>query len=134
MAVARMLHTLEGRFETLDLKFGRIHPRLLYLQQLRIELWTITWPEMVTLLSSFPQLVYLAVNPDDVSSDMANGFAWARLLQQIKYFEFKLEFSYNAFEQQPFNLDSFRTKFWLEEKKWFATYDRSLNTIRIHLL
>ncbi|CAF1493902.1 unnamed protein product, partial [Rotaria sordida] len=72
---------------------------------------------MVTLLSSFPRLTYLAVFADDLDNDMANGFAWARLLQHIKHFEFELEFSDDAFRQQPCNLDSFRTEFWLEEKK-----------------
>jgi hypothetical protein len=83
---------------------------------------------MVTLLSSFPQLAYLIVIADNVNSDMADGFAWSRLLQQIKHFEFKLEFSYNAFEQQSLNLDSFRTNFWLEGKKWFVTFDQSSST------
>ncbi len=127
LVVTPMLHTLEGSFQTPDLKLGRIYPRLLYLQQLRIELWAITWTEMVTLLSSFTRLVYLTVIADNVDSDMADGFAWAQFLQQIKYFEFKLEFCNNAFEQQPLNLDSFRTKFWLEDKKWFVKYDRSLD-------
>ncbi|CAF4596248.1 unnamed protein product, partial [Rotaria sp. Silwood2] len=127
LAVAPMLHTLEGRFQTPDLKLGRIHPHLLHLQQMHIELWTITWTEMATLLCSFPRLAYLKIIADNVNSDMADGFAWARSLQHIKHFEFKLKFFYDAFEQQQFNLDSFRTKFWLEEKKWFVTYDRRLN-------
>ncbi|CAF4211141.1 unnamed protein product [Rotaria sp. Silwood2] len=125
LAVAPMLHTLEAKFKTPDLKLGRIHPHLLYLQRLQIELCAITWTEMVTLLSSFPRLTYLAVFADDVDDDMADGFAWAQSLQHIKHFEFELQFSDDAFQQQPFNLDSFRTKFWLEEKKWFVTYDRS---------
>ncbi|CAF3618419.1 unnamed protein product [Rotaria sp. Silwood1] len=124
LAVAPMLHTLEGSLKTSDLQFGIIHPCLLYLQRLQIELRTITWTEMVTLLLSFPRLAYLTVIVRYASCNMADGFAWARVLQQIKHFEFKLEF-HNAFKQQSFNLDSFRTKFWLEEKKWFVTYSRS---------
>ncbi|CAF4157106.1 unnamed protein product [Rotaria sordida] len=127
LAVAPMLHTLQGKFRTPDLKLDRLYPCLLHLQQLRIELWNITWTEMTTLLSSFPRLVYLTITADNVDSDMADGFAWARSLQDIKHFEFKLKFIYDAFEQQPLNLDSFRTKFWLEEKKWFVTYDQRLN-------
>ncbi len=54
LSAAPMLHTLEGSFEMPDLKLGRIHPRLFYLQQLRIEQWAMTWTEMAALLSSFP--------------------------------------------------------------------------------
>ncbi|CAF4328689.1 unnamed protein product, partial [Rotaria sordida] len=123
-----MLHTLNGSFETPDLKLGIHHPHLLYLERLWMELWAISWTEMTTLLSSFPRLTYLTIIADNVDIDMANGFAWAQLLKYIKHFEFKFEFYYNAFEQQSLNLDSFRTKFWLEEKKWFVTFDRSSNT------
>ncbi|CAF3753462.1 unnamed protein product [Rotaria sp. Silwood1] len=126
LAAAPMLQTLKGKFLPLHSKISRINSRLLYLQQLWIELWAITWTEMATLLSSFPRLTYLTVIADNVNNDMADGFAWARSLQYIKHFEFKLKFSYDAFEP-PLNLDSFRTKFWLEEKKWFVTYDRRLN-------
>jgi hypothetical protein len=126
-AVVPMLHTLEIHFPDQDLiTFGAIHPRLLHLQQLRIELWSIYWTEMTALLSSFPRLNYLIVIAYEVNSSMANGFAWAQLLQEVKYFECKLQFYYGAFKEQPINLDSFRTKFWLEEKKWFVTYDRNL--------
>ncbi|CAF1114490.1 unnamed protein product [Rotaria sordida] len=128
LAVAPMLHTLNGSFETPDLKLGIPHPHLLYLERLRIELWAISWTEMTTLFSSFPRLAYLTVIADNVDIDMANGFAWAQLLKYVKHFEFKFQFYYDAFEQQSLNLDSFRTKFWLEEKKWFVTFDRSSNT------
>ncbi|CAF4486215.1 unnamed protein product [Rotaria sp. Silwood2] len=127
LTVAPMLHTLEARFVIPDLELGRSHPHLLYLQRLRIELWTITWIQITILLSSFPQLTYFAITASRVTSDMADGFAWSRLLQGIKHFEFELEFSDDAFEQQPLHFDSFRTKFWLEEKKWFVTYDRSFS-------
>lgn len=134
LSAAPMLHTFEGSFETPDLKFGRTHPRLFYLQQLQIEQWAMTWTEMAALLSLFPRLAYLAVIAENVNSDMADGFAWTQLLQQIKHFQFVFRFSYNVFQQQPLNLDSFRTKFWLEEKKWFVTYDRSLNPIDCSML
>lgn len=82
---------------------------------------------MSTLLLLFPRLDYLTVTIYNVGHDMADGFAWARLLPGVKHFEFQFEFSYNAFEQQqPLNLDSFRTKSWLEKKKWFVTYQRNL--------
>ncbi len=127
LAVTPMLHTLEGYFDIQDWQLAKIHPRLFYLQQLRIELWETTLIQMSILLSSFPRLIYLVIIAYDVNSDMANGFQWARLLQEIKDFEFKFEFSYDAFVEEPFNLDSFRTKFWLEEKNWFVTYHRNSN-------
>jgi hypothetical protein len=127
LTVAPMLRTLEARFVIPDLKLGRSHPRLLYLQRLQIKLWTITWIQMTILLLSFPRLTYFAIIASCVNSDMADGYAWAQLLQQVEHFEFELEFDDNAFEQHAFNLDSFRTKFWLEEKKWFVTYDRSFS-------
>ncbi|CAF0948898.1 unnamed protein product [Rotaria sordida] len=136
LTVAPMLHTFEGGFwsSNSNLILTRIYPRVFYLHQLRIKLWTITWKNMTNLLLSFPQLIYLIVIAENVNSDMADGFAWARLLRHIKHFEFKLEFSYNAFEQEPLNLDSFRTKFWLEEKKWFVTYDRSTSSDDLSIL
>ncbi|CAF1400979.1 unnamed protein product [Rotaria sordida] len=127
LAVAPMLHTLEARFVIPDLELGRSQPRLLYLQRLRIELGSISWIQMTILLSLFPRLTYFTIIANRVNNDMADGYAWARLLQHIEHFEFELEFNSNVFEQQPFNLDSFRTKFWLEEKKWFVTYDRSFS-------
>jgi hypothetical protein len=127
LAVAPMLHTLECRFQTRKLTLGRIYPRLLYLQQLRIKLRTITWKKMAKLLSSFPRLVYLVIIGDDINSDMVDGFEWARILQWIKYFEFKFELFDHAFRKEPLSLDSFRTNFWIKEKKWFVTYDRGLS-------
>jgi hypothetical protein len=129
-----MLHTVEGYFDSPDLKSEIIHLSLLYLQRLRIELWTITWTDMVALLSLFPRLIHLILVAHNVDSDMADGFAWSHLLQRIESFHFKLTFSYRAFEQQPFYLDSFRTKFWLEERKWFVTYDQNPNANNCSML
>jgi hypothetical protein len=127
-AVVPMLHTLEILFLDRELIFGHIHSQPLYLRQLRIELWTIPWTQMTNILLSLPQLANLIVIADDLDSDMADGFAWARLLQEIKHFECKLQFDSNAFIQQSINLNSFRTTFWLEEKKWFLTYDENTYT------
>ncbi len=121
--IVPVLHTLEIRFAGEKLKFGHIHPPSLHLQQLRIELWSIAWTQMTNILLSFPQLAHLIVIADDLDSDMADGFAWARLLQEVKHFKCKLQFFWDAFISQPINVNSFRTKFWLEEKKWFLTYD-----------
>jgi len=134
LAVAPMLHTVEGYFDTPDLKSEIIHLRLLYLQRLRIELCTITWIDMVALFSLFPRLIHFILIAVDVNSDMADGFAWSDLLQRIESFHFKLTFSYFAFAQQPFYLHLFRTKFWIEEKKWFVTCDRTPNNSNCSML
>ncbi|CAF1399495.1 unnamed protein product, partial [Rotaria sordida] len=117
LAVAPMLHTLEAGFVIPDLELDRSYPRLLYLERLWIALSSITWIQMTILLSLFPRLTYFKIIASRLNNDMADGYAWAQLLQHIEHFEFELEFNSNVFEQQPLNLDSFRTKFWLEEKK-----------------
>ena len=122
--VAPMIQTLEINFTDLKSIVNTIHPRPLHLQRLRIELSTIRWTEMASLLLSFPKLTYLTVIAVNLDSDMANGFAWGRLLTDIEHFEFKLQFHWSAFSRQPIDLDSFRTKFWLEDKKWLVTYDQ----------
>lgn len=127
--VVPMLHTLDIRFYNFEWKFDNIHPLPLHLQRLRIDLWFIRWTTIVTLLSSFPRLTYLTVIASDLAVDMADGFAWAELLKDIEHFEFNLQFRWIGFGDQWINLDSFRTKFWLEEKKWFVTFDRNFNNI-----
>jgi hypothetical protein len=124
--VAPMIQTLEINFTDLKLTFNTIHPRPLHLQRLRIELSAIRWTEMASLLLSFQELTYLTVIADNLDSDMADGFAWATLLTDIEHFEFKLQFHWSAFSREPINLDSFRTKFWLEDKKWLVRYDGNL--------
>ncbi|CAF4173674.1 unnamed protein product, partial [Rotaria sordida] len=127
ITVTPMLHTLECKIQNRSGILHNIYPRPMYLQQLRIDLHSYTWIQIAALLWSYPQLVYLVIIADDVNNDMADGFAWELLLKEIKHFEFKFEFSEYASREQPLSLDSFRSKFWLEEKKWFVTYDRSSN-------
>jgi hypothetical protein len=124
--VVPMLHTLEVRFYNLVWAFSNIHPQPLHLQRLRIHLWFNRWTRMVYLLSSFPRLTYLTVIGENLGIGMADGFAWAQLLKDIEHFEFSLQFHWIGYVEQSFVLESFRTKFWLEEKKWFVTYDQNL--------
>lgn len=125
--VAPILNTLEIRFDGYDYISDNIHHQPMHLQRLRIELYHVTWAKMITLISSMPRLVYLTVLADDFSNTMADGFSWAKLLKDIKHFQFKLHFHWLSFNEQQINLNSFRTKFWLEEKKWFVTYDHNVN-------
>ncbi|CAF3339924.1 unnamed protein product [Rotaria socialis] len=121
------LHTLEVSFSNSNRIFDVVHNQPLHIQRLRLELYAITWATTATLLSSLSRLEYLTVIADDLNSDMADGHAWAELLQEIKHFECKLQFYWDAFSHQPVNLDSFRTKFWLEEKKWFIIYEQNID-------
>jgi hypothetical protein len=45
------------------------------------------------------------------------------LLSTTTTFQFKFSFCKNAFIQNPFDLHSFHTSFWLVEKKWYVTHD-----------
>ncbi|CAF2974343.1 unnamed protein product [Rotaria sp. Silwood2] len=128
LIIVPMLHTLEVSFHDSNILYNTIHDQPLYLQRLRIELYALTWVTTVIILSSFSRLDYLTVIADDLNNDMANGSAWAELLQEVKHFECKLHFYWRAFTSTPINLDSFRTKFWLEEKKWFISYGQYLDT------
>ncbi|CAF3447372.1 unnamed protein product [Rotaria sp. Silwood1] len=123
--IVPMLHTLEVNFHNSNKIFHTIYDQPLQLQQLRIKLYAITWISTSILLSSFSRLDYLTVIADDLDNDMADGSAWAELLKKVKHFECKLHFYCGAFTDEPINLNSFRTKFWLEEKKWFISYDKN---------
>ncbi|CAF2130274.1 unnamed protein product [Rotaria magnacalcarata] len=121
------LHTLEVSFNNSNSIFDVFYNQPLHIRRLRLELYAITWAKTATLLSSLSRLEYLTVIADDLNSDMADGNAWAELLQEIQHFECKLQFYWDAFSHQPVNLDSFRTKFWLEEKKWFIIYEQNID-------
>lgn len=122
------LHTLEVNFHNSRNIIGIVHNQPQHLQRLKLEFYAITWTLTATLLSSFPQLGYLTVIANDLDSDMADGNAWAELLREVKHFDCKLQFCWNAFTEQSINLDSFRTKFWLEEKQWFVHYEQKVDT------
>jgi hypothetical protein len=124
--IAPMLRTLDVNFY-LDMIFTKISSPSFHLYQLSIKLYNIAWLKIVSLLSLFPQLTHLTLLADDVGEDIADGIAWEPLLRKIKHFHFQFLFDPRVFMQQPINLDSFRTKFWREEKKWFVTYDKGID-------
>ncbi|CAF1356614.1 unnamed protein product [Rotaria sordida] len=51
---------------------------------------------------------------------MTDGNAWIPLLRKLVVFKFL----FYIVSLEAINLDSFRTQFWIEEKKWYVTYDR----------
>ncbi len=90
------------------------------LQQLSIKTDHITILEIKRLLSSMIRLTHLTLDIDNTESDLINGHTWIPLLTRIIVFQFVFRISRN----DNIDLDSFRTQFWLEEKKWYVTFDQ----------
>ncbi|UJR10602.1 hypothetical protein I4U23_014799 [Adineta vaga] len=56
--------------------------------------------------------------------DIIDGAAWERVLHNITTFKFSFSFHKSTWTQESVELESFSTPFWLEEKRWYVTYDR----------
>ena len=78
------------------------------------------------MLNCLVHLTHLTLILDEVLGEMADGFAWARLLKSISIFKFRFKFTQYA-SVQPAS-ESFRTPFWLNEKHWYVTYERCIDT------
>lgn len=128
--LAPRCHTLEFNQQNENIKLNFILFRSMYLQRLRLELRSLLWTEIEVIFFSFPRLTYLTIIVDDAHSKLANGFLWATMLREVKHFQMKLSFGPDVFVRQSIDLDSFRTRFWLEEKKWLVTYQRNFNNGR----
>ncbi|CAF4085932.1 unnamed protein product [Rotaria sordida] len=98
------------------------------MRNLTIKVHGITFDEIEYLLHSMTQLTHFTIIADYVGYDMIDGIAWSRLLKTIVIFKFKFVFKESMFKQSPIDLTSFRTSFWLEEKHWYVTYDRCIDT------
>ncbi|CAF4322829.1 unnamed protein product, partial [Rotaria sordida] len=83
------------------------------LQQLSITNNRMTMLEIRRLLLPMTRLTHLSLNISNVESDMINGDAWTPLLTRIIIFQFVFKISNGV----NIDLHSFRTRFWLEEKK-----------------
>jgi hypothetical protein len=94
------------------------------LQQLSITTDHITILEIQRLLSLMTRLTHLTLHIDKANSDLINGHTWIPLLTKIIVFQFMFGIS----KKDNVDLDSFRTPFWLEEKKWYVTYDQWIDT------
>ena len=127
-AVAPALRTLDvmpRSFEDCD----SLHLQVpINLQELSIEWNYATFEEIKYLLSPMTQLVHLTIIADEVNIDMADGAAWAQLLSKIVTFKFCFTFERFTFTQTQINFDSFRSPFWVDEKKWYVTCDRCDDT------
>ncbi|UJR18324.1 hypothetical protein I4U23_005226 [Adineta vaga] len=82
-------------------------------------------------LQNFPNLTHLEIKDEYELSDrnIIDGYRWQRIVQSLISFHFLFYVNDVLTEQ---SLDSFRTSFWIEEKRWFiAFYDKCLFTISI---
>ncbi|CAF1529881.1 unnamed protein product [Adineta ricciae] len=77
--------------------------------------------EIEQFLRSFPNLIHftIKVSSQHVDIDMIDGHRWQSITQSLSTFNFKLR-PKNKVNQM--HLDSFRTPFWTEEKRWFVAY------------
>ncbi|CAF1156845.1 unnamed protein product [Rotaria sordida] len=92
----------------------------IYLQKLSITSGSMTMFKIKHLLSSMICLTHLSLDVYVVDNNMINGNAWIPLMTRIVIFQFIFKISNDI----NIDLDSFRTQFWLEEKKWYVTYDQ----------
>ncbi|CAF3930779.1 unnamed protein product, partial [Rotaria sp. Silwood1] len=123
-AIAPMLRQLNvalivSQFSDIDMIFQSP----INLQQLSITINHMTMVDIKRLLSPMTCLTHLTLNIKNVKSDMINGHAWIPLLTRIITFQFVFSIS----KKDDVDLDSFRTRFWLEEKKWYITFDQWIN-------
>ncbi|CAF3092553.1 unnamed protein product [Rotaria sp. Silwood2] len=124
-AIAPMLRQLNVELSVSQFSdVGMIFQPPINLEHLSITTIRMTMLEIKCLLSPMTRLTHLTLNIDDVESDMINGHAWIPLLTRIIIFQFAFSIS----NKNDVDLDSFRTRFWLEEKKWYVTFDQWTNT------
>jgi hypothetical protein len=82
------------------------------------------------LLQNFPQLTHFEIKCNGASDDIADGYRWQLIIQSFTIFNFKFDVNLDSIEQ---TLNSFRTSFWLEEKRWFVAYhNRCLFSLSSH--
>jgi hypothetical protein len=74
------------------------------------------------MISNLPRLKHLEL-VGNFNKDVVDGQRWEMIVKSLVTFKFQF---YLSVELESHDLDSFRTSFWLEEKRWFVayTYDR----------
>jgi hypothetical protein len=100
------------------------------MRNLTIKMDDVTLKEIEYMLYSLTQLTYFTIISREVRYDMADGITWARLLKTVVTFKFSFTFDHYTVRPSISSIDlaSFRTPFWLEEKHWYVTYDRCIDT------
>jgi hypothetical protein len=74
--------------------------------------------QMEQFLLNLPCLTHLTLDVIG-STDLADGHRWQRLSVGLIIFNFKFKVIVNNIQQM---LDSFRTPFWIQEKRWYVAY------------
>ena len=70
------------------------------------------------MMISLPRLKHLELRAD-CNNDVVDGERWQMQVKSLVIFHFKLHLSDELVSE---DLDSFRTSFWVEEKRWFVAY------------
>ncbi|UJR17167.1 hypothetical protein I4U23_004063 [Adineta vaga] len=81
--------------------------------------------QMKELLSKTPNLKHFQLNTEG-SDDLVDGQQWEPIVLNLSVFDFRIRF-FNSFHHisEETILQSFRSIFWLEQKRWFVAYDDS---------
>jgi hypothetical protein len=128
LEVTPALQTLDTTLKLFQFKHDtRLHPSDT-MRNLTIKVNFVTLEEIEYMLYSMTQLIHFTIISNNVQYDMADGITWSRLLKTVVTFKFKFTLDQNTFTQPLIDLASFRTPFWLEEKHWYVTYDRCIDT------
>lgn len=69
-------------------------------------------------MSNLPRLRHLTLF-SSCDKDVVNGHHWERIVRNLLTFTFKFS-TYQEIESEQLN--SFRTSFWLDQKRWFVAY------------
>ncbi|CAF2137259.1 unnamed protein product [Rotaria magnacalcarata] len=99
------------------------------LQQLSIATHAISMTNIELFLSQMRHLTYLTIFANVLRGDIVDGERWARLVNNIVTFKFSFLIS----NRECVNLNSFRTRFWLEEKKLYVTLDQWFDKTQVLL-
>ena len=98
------------------------------LRHLSIKSYCVSMHRAQVMLESLVHLTHLTMIIDEVHADLADGVAWAPLLKSISIFKFRFTFTQHTLAPPAADLASFRTPFWLDEKHWYVTYERCVDT------
>ncbi len=80
----------------------------------------VTMDQMEQILTTLPRLKHLELHTA-CSTDLVDGFRWKSVSGSLITLNFFFLINLELLEDI---LNSFRTWFWLEEKRWFVAYDR----------
>lgn len=123
LLVAPHLHSYTSTANVSDMLYNIHQLSPVHLQRLSITVEDIPLVHIERLLSSMKLLTHFTLIADGVDIEWVDGNRWARLLAPITTFKFVFTFYLDALGDEPLNLQSFQTNFWLLEKQWYVTFD-----------